>query len=80
MGFPGGASGKESACQCRRRKRCELDPWDRKIPWSRKWQHTPVFLHGESHGQRSLADYNPWGHKESDMTEAIYHSCTQPIK
>ena len=36
----------------------------------RSWQHTPVFLPGESHGQRSLVGYNPWGHKESDMTEA----------
>ena len=31
---------------------------------------TPIFLLGESHGQRSLVDYSPWGHKESDMTEA----------
>ena len=31
---------------------------------------TPVFLPGESHGQRSLAGYSPWGHKESDTTEA----------
>ena len=38
-------------------------------PWRRKWQPTPVFLPGESHGQRSLADYSPWGHKESDTTE-----------
>ena len=43
--------GKESACQCRR---CEFDPWVGKIPWRRKWQPTPVFLPGESHGQRSL--------------------------
>ena len=33
--------------------------------WTRKWQPTPVFLPGEFHGQRSLASYNPWGHKES---------------
>ena len=33
------------------------------------WQPTPVFLHGESHGQRNLAGYSPWGRKESDMTE-----------
>ena len=38
------------------------------IYWRRKWQPTPGFLPGESHGQRSLADYNPWGHKELDMT------------
>ena len=36
--------------------------------WRRAWQHTPVSLPGESHGQRSLAAYNPWGHKEQDMT------------
>ena len=50
-------SGKESTCQCRR---CELDPWIRKISWRRKWQPTPVFLPGKSHGQRSLAGYSPW--------------------
>ena len=33
------------------------------------WQPTPVFLPGESHGQRTLAGYSPWGHKESDTTE-----------
>ena len=41
----------------------------RKIPWRRKWQPTPVFLPGESHGLRSLADYSPWGCKEWDTTE-----------
>ena len=41
----------------------------RKIPWSEKWQPTPVFLPGESHGQRSLVDCNTWGPKEWDMTE-----------
>ena len=42
--LPISASGKESACQCRRCKRCRFNPWFRKIPWSRRWQHTPVFL------------------------------------
>ena len=51
-------SDKESPCQCRRHW---LDPWVRKIPWRRKWQRTPVFLPGKSHGQRSLAGYSPWG-------------------
>ena len=60
---------KESACQCRRHRRLRFDPWAVKVPWSRKWQPTPVFLPGESHGQRSLVGYSPWGHKESDMTE-----------
>ena len=38
-------------------------PWVGKIPWHRKWQPTPIFLPGESHGQRSLVGYSPWGHK-----------------
>ena len=42
-----------------------LHSWVRKIPWRRKWQTTPVFLPGESHGQRSLAGYSPRGRKES---------------
>ena len=50
----GGDSGKEPACQFRRHKRHRLDPWVGKIPWSRKWQPTPAFLPGESHGQRHL--------------------------
>ena len=37
--------------------------------WRRKWQPTPVFLPGKSHGWRNLVGYNPWGHKESDMIE-----------
>ena len=41
------------------------------IPWRRKWQFTPVFLPGKSHGQRSLAGYNPWGSKESHRTERL---------
>ena len=44
MGFPGSASGKESACQCKRHKKCRLKLWVRKIPWRRVWQPTPVFF------------------------------------
>jgi len=52
--------GKEPAHQCRRHKRQGgFYPWVGKIPWRRKWQPTPVFLSGESHGQRSLAGYSP---------------------
>ena len=54
--------------QCRR-------PWCKhcvgRIPWRRKWLPTPVFLLGESHGERSLAGYSQWGHKELDMTEQL---------
>ena len=37
-------------------------------------QLTPVVLHGEFHGQRSLVGYSPWGHKESDMTDRLTHT------
>jgi len=63
--LPWWLGGKESACQCRRLK---FDPWVRKIPWRRKWQPTPVFLPGKSHGQRSLAGYSPRVEKESEAT------------
>ena len=42
-----------------------FNPWLGKIPWRRKWQPPPVFLPGESHGQRSLVGYSPWGHKRA---------------
>ena len=45
--------------------------WGGKILWRRTWQSTPVFLPRESHGQRSLVCYSPWGHKELDMTEQL---------
>ena len=66
-----GASGKQSTCQCRRCKRRGFDPWIRKIPWSRKWQPTPVFWPGEFHRQRSLVGYILWGHKELGTTEEV---------
>ena len=53
---------------------CNLS-WVRKIPWRRAKQATPVFLPGESHGQRSLADYSPQGLKELDTIEATEHAC-----
>ena len=56
--------------QCRRYKRCWFYPWVGKIRWRRVWQHIPVSFPGESHGQSSRVDYSPWGHKESDETEA----------
>ena len=47
-------NGKEPACQCRR---CGFNLWVGKIPWSRKWLPTPVFLPGKFHGQRKLVGY-----------------------
>ena len=55
------------------------ETWVGKIPWSRKWQPTPVFLPGESYGQRNLVGYSPRGHKESDMTEWLsMHTLQHP--
>ena len=71
-GFPGGSVLKNHL-HCRR---SGFDPWVGKISWRRAWQSTPVFSPGESHGQRSLAGYNAWGCKESDMTEATKHIYT----
>ena len=48
-----------------------FNPWVRKIPWRKKWQPTPVFLPGESHGQRSLEGYSPKVWKELGMTEKL---------
>ena len=62
-GFPGGVSGKEPACQFRRCKRHGFDAMVRKILWSRKWQPTPEFLPGESHGQRSLGGGRVTAHR-----------------
>ena len=48
-----------------------FDPWVGKIPWRRKWPPAPVFLPGDSQGQRSLVGDSPWGRRESDMTERL---------
>ena len=63
----GGSDGKESACNAG-------DPGSLpgKIPWRRKWQPTPVFLPGKSHGQRSLLGFSPWCCKESDTTDPTF--------
>ena len=65
-GLPRWCSGKEYACQWRR---FGFDPWAGKIPWSRKWQPTPVLLPGKSHGQKSTVGYSPWDHKHWDTSE-----------
>ena len=57
MGFPGGAEVKASAFNVG-----DLGsiPGLGRPPWRRKWQPTPIFLSGESHGRRSLVGYSPW--------------------
>ena len=66
MGSPGGSDGKESACNA-------ADPGSipglGRSPGEGKWLSTPLFLPGESHGQKSLVGYSPWGRKELDTTE-----------
>ena len=74
--LPGGSDGKESACNAG-------DPGlilglGRSL--EKGWQHTPVFLPGELHGQRSLVDYSRWGGKESDMTERLILSLSHQVK
>ena len=65
-------NGKESPYQCERFRSYRFDP----CPLKRKWQHTPVFLPGKSHGQRSLEGYSPWGLKESDTAKQLRtHAC-----
>ena len=54
-------------------KRLGFHPCVRKIPWRRKWQPSPVFMPGKSHGQMSLVGYSPWRCKESDKEQLIPH-------
>ena len=68
LGFPGGSEGKQSACNA---GDLSSITWVGTIPWRRKWQPTPVFLPGESGGQRSLAGYSPWGHRVGHNWEHI---------
>ena len=65
---------KNLPVNARRCRRCGFDPWVGKIPWRRPWQPIPVFVPGESHGQKSLVDYSPLGLKELNMTERLTHT------
>ena len=87
-GFPSCSVGKEPTCQFRRHRRCRFNPWVRKIPWRRKGQPAPVFLPGESYGQRSLMGYSPWSHRVGhdwahtwmDLGIIILHEVSQTEK
>ena len=74
LGFPGGTSGKEPNSQGDSR---DLTSTPREDSLEKGWQPTPVFLPGESHGQRSLVGYSPWGHIESNTTEVTQHAGLQ---
>ena len=69
LGFPGGSAVKESAHKVGDARALGFNSWVRKIPWSRKWQPTPVFLPEKFQGQRRMATYSLCGHKELDTTE-----------
>ena len=68
VGLPRWNSGRESA---RQRRRQQFDPWVGQIPWRRNWQPTPVFLPGESHGQRSLVGCSSCGPQKSDIAQRL---------
>ena len=68
--------------------RLGFNPWVRNIPWRKKWQPTPVFSPGESHGQRNLAGYSPWGckrvrhnlvTKKKKTPKVNHHLCLQQV-
>ena len=71
-GFPSGSEVKNPPAM-QKRLGYGFNSWVGKIPWKRKWQPIPEFLLGKFQGQRSLAGYSPWGHKESDTTK---RTCT----
>ena len=80
-GLPWWLSGKESTCQC---KRLRFSPWIQKILQRRKWQPTPVFLPGKSHGERSLEGYRPWSHKRvghdlETKQQHLLHRCSSLV-
>ena len=60
--------------QCRSCGRRMFSPWVGKIPWRRAWQPTPVFLPGDSHGQRSLVGYNPQGRRVRQDWNDLAHT------
>ena len=75
FGLPQWLSGKESTCNAGDAGDVGSIPGWGRSPGRRAWKTTPVFLPGESHGQKSLAGYSPWGLKESDTTEVTEHAC-----
>ena len=81
MGFSGDANGKESTCQCRRRKKHWFDPWVGNIPWRRSWQPTAVLLPGESPRTEEPGGLQTMGLQRADTTEQLSsHSTAHQIR
>ena len=75
LGFPSGSGGKVAqmvGLAAMQETQVRFLGWE--DPLEKEWQPTPVFLPGESHGQRNLEGYSPWGHKELDMTKATEYA------
>ena len=72
--FPGGASGKEPACRCRRHRNRGFDPWVRKIPWRRAWQPTPVFLPRESPWTEEHGGLHSIGSQKESILSKVQYS------
>ena len=72
-GFPGSSDSKEFTCNVR-----DLGSITEKIPWSRKWQPTPMFLPGEFHGQRRLDGYSPWGCRVRHEARQLFITLKEP--
>ena len=70
-GFPGGASGKESAPNTGDARAAGLISGSGRSPGGGQWKPTPVFLPGKFHGQRSLAGYSPWGCKDQTQLSSV---------
>ena len=66
---PGGTSGKEPTCQCRKHKRWGFNPWVGKIPGGGHGNLLQYSCLENTYRQRNLGGYSPWGHTEEDMTE-----------
>ena len=79
--FPDGSAGKKPTCNARDTGDVGTTPGSGRS-WRRKWQATPVFLLGKSHGQRSLTGYSPKGRKESEtrVRERTQHTCLKRRK
>ena len=74
--YPNLGRGKEPALQQCRRQETWVQFLGREDPLEEGMQPTPILLPGESHGQRNLMGYSPWGFKESNMTEVTKHECS----